>query len=288
MGQIYIPFVNWTLMLGVALLVLGFQSSGNLASAYGIAVTGTFAIDTILVFVVMRVRWDLGLAPTLAGMATFLIIDLSFFGANAVKIPDGGWFPLAVAGTVFTLLVTWRSGRDIVTRRLRETSIPMEDFLVGIALDPPPRVPGTAVFMTGTAVGVPAALLHNLKHNKVLHERTVLLTVRPSEMPYYPLEDRLEVSHLGQGFHRVVVRYGFMDDVDIPLALAECPCGMKFDPMETSFFFSRENLIPKRGEGMALWREHLFAVMARGAASPMSFFRIPPNRVIEMGTQLEI
>ena len=287
-GQIYVPFVNWALMLGVALLVLGFQSSNDLASAYGIAVTGTFAIDTILVFVVMRVRWDLGLAPTLVGMAAFLAIDLAFFSANLVKIPDGGWFPLAVAGTIFTLLVTWKRGRDIVLRRLRETAIPMEDFMQGIALDPPPRVSGTAVFMTGNAAGVPLALLHNLKHNKVLHERNVLLTVRPSELPHYPPEERLQVSHLGQGFHRVVVRYGFMDDVDIPKAMAECPCGMRFDLMETSFFFSRENLIPTRGEGMAMWREHLFAVMARSAVNPMRFFRIPPNRVIEMGTQLEI
>ena len=287
-GQIYIPFVNWTLAVGIALLVLGFRSSDNLAAAYGIAVTGTFAIDTILVFIFMRISWDLDFLPTVLGMLVFLCIDLSFFGANALKIPDGGWFPLAVAGTVFLLLMTWKQGREIVARRLRETSVPIEPFLAGIALDPPIRVPGTAVFMTGSATGVPAALLHNLKHNKVLHERVVLLTVRPAEVPYYPPEDRLAVTHLGQEFHRVIARFGYMDDVDIPRAMSECPCGMKFDPMETTFFFSRENLIPTRGGGMPIWREHLFAVMARSAASPMSFFRIPPNRVIEMGTQLEI
>jgi len=287
-GQIYIPVVNWTLMIGIALLVLGFQNSSNLAAAYGIAVTGTFATSTILLFVVMRVRWDLSLAATLLGLAFFLVIDLAFLGANVMKIPDGGWFPLAVAALVFTLLVTWKRGREIVLRRLQEMAIPLEPFLADIEQNPPLRVPGTAVFMTGDATGVPSALLHNLKHNKVLHERIVLLTVRPSEMPYYPPDDRLGVTHLGQGFHRVIVYYGFMDDIDIPKALAKCPCGIAFEPMDTTFFFSRENLIPTHGEGMAIWREHLFAAMARSAASPMSFFRIPPNRVIEMGTQMEI
>ena len=287
-GQIYIPFVNWALAVGIALLVLGFRSSSNLAAAYGIAVTGTFAISTILMFMVMRVRWDLGLGITLAGLTVFLTIDLAFFGANAVKIPDGGWFPLAAALLVFTLLVTWKGGREIVLERLRETAQPLAPFVEMLLAHPPLRVPGTAVFMTADANGAPSALLHNLKHNKVLHERVVILNVRYAEVPYVPANRRLEMSQLAEGFYHVVVRYGFMDDIDIPKALSECPCGMQFDLMDTTFFFSRENLIPTRGEGMMLWREHLFATMARNAASPMTFFQIPANRVVELGAQLEI
>ena len=287
-GQIYIPFVNWALAVGIAVLVLGFRSSGNLAAAYGIAVTGTFAISTILMFMVMRVRWDLGLGVTLAGLMVFLTIDLAFFGANAVKIPDGGWFPLAAALLVFTLLVTWKSGREIVLERLRETAQPLAPFVEMLLAHPPVRVPGTAVFMTADANGAPSALLHNLKHNKVLHERVVILNVRYAEVPYVPANRRLEMSQLAEGFYHVVIRYGFMDDIDIPKALSECPCGMQFELMDTTFFFSRENLIPTRGEGMMLWREHLFATMARNAASPMTFFQIPANRVVELGAQLEI
>jgi KUP system potassium uptake protein len=286
-GQIYIPFVNWALMLGITLLVLGFQNSSNLAAAYGIAVTGTFAISTFLTFVVMRVRWDLGLGVTLAGMLFFLTIDLSFFGANAVKIPDGGWFPLVVAMMVFTVLVTWKRGRDIVLKRLGETAVPLRPFVAGLMEDPPLRVPGTAVFMTADPKGVPAALLHNLKHNKVLHERVVVMNIRYADVPYVPAGDRLKLEQLVDGFYHVIVRYGFMDDIDVPKAMSECPCGMEFDLMDTTFFFSRENIIPTRGKGMAIWREHLFTSMARNAASPMTFFRIPATRVVELGTQLE-
>ncbi|MDD4880394.1 MAG: potassium transporter Kup [Gallionellaceae bacterium] len=287
-GQIYIPFVNWTLMTGIALLVLGFQNSSNLAAAYGIAVTGTFAIDTILVGLVMRVRWDLNLAATLAGMLVFLVIDLSFFAANAVKIPDGGWFPLAVALVVFTLLVTWKQGREIVLQRLRETAQPLIPFVTALLAHPPVRVPGTAIFMTADANGVPSALLHNLKHNKVLHERVVILNVRYAEVPYIASDSRLEMTKLAEGVYQAVIRYGFLDDINIPLALSESRRGMQFDLMDTTFFFSRENLIPTRGEGMSLWREHLFATLARSAANPMSYFQIPANRVVELGTQIEI
>ena len=287
-GQIYIPFVNWTLAIGIALLVLVFRSSSNLAAAYGIAVTGTFAISTVLMFMVMRVRWDLSPAVALAGLVAFLTIDLAFFGANAVKIPDGGWFPLIVALMIFTLLMTWKGGRDIVLQRLRETALPLAPFVEGLLAHPPLRVPGTAVFMTADANGVPSALLHNLKHNKVLHERVVILNVRYAEVPYVPADRRLEMEKLAEGFYHVVIRYGFMDDIDIPKALAECPCGMQFELMDTTFFFSRENLIPTRGEGMMIWREHIFAAMARNAASPMTFFKIPANRVVELGAQLEI
>ena len=198
-GQIYIPFVNWALAVGIAVLVLGFRSSGNLAAAYGIAVTGTFAISTILMFMVMRVRWDLGLGVTLAGLIVFLTIDLAFFGANAVKIPDGGWFPLAAALLVFTLLVTWKSGREIVLERLRETAQPLAPFVEMLLAHPPVRVPGTAVFMTADANGAPSALLHNLKHNKVLHERVVILNVRYAEVPYVPAEQAAGDVTAGRG-----------------------------------------------------------------------------------------
>src|SRR5512139_1587186 len=287
-GQIYIPFVNWTLAIGIALLVLGFQSSSNLAAAYGIAVTGTFAISTILMFLVMRVRWGLGLRVTLGVMLVFLTIDLAFFGANVVKIPDGGWFPLVAALTIFILLVTWKRGREMVMLRLSERALPLAPFVESLLANPPIRVPGTAVFLTAESSGVPSALLHNLKHNKVLHERVVILNVRYAEIPYVPADRRLQLEKLAEGFYRVVVRYGFMDDIDIPKALAECPCGMQFDMMDTTFFFSLENLIPTRGEGMMLWREHIFAAMARNAASPMTFFQIPANRVVELGAQIEI
>ena len=287
-GQIYIPFVNWTLAIGVALLVLGFQSSSNLAAAYGIAVTGTFAIDTLLLGLVMRVQWDIGPRVTLFAVLTFLTIDLAFFGANIVKIPDGGWFPLIAALMIFTLLVTWKRGREIVIKRLSEKALPLVPFVENLRAYPPTSVSGTAVFMTADANGVPPALLHNLKHNKVLHERVVILNVRYAEVPYVAADRRLEMTKLAEGFYHVVIRYGFMDNIDIPMALAECPCGMKFDMMDTTFFFSRENLIPTHGEGMSIWREHVFAAMARNAASPMSFFQIPANRVVEMGAQLEI
>ncbi len=287
-GQIYVPFVNWVLMLGVALLVLGFRNSGNLAAAYGIAVTGTFTISTVLMFMVMRVRWDLGLGLTLAGLLFFITIDLAFFGANAVKIPDGGWFPLAVALLIFTLLVTWKRGREIVLRRLHETAQPLAPFVKSLLENPPLRVSGTAVFLTADAGVVPSALVHNLKHNKVLHERVVILNVRYAEVPYTRVDSRLQLEKLDEGFYRVVVRYGFMDDIDLPRDLAECPCGVRFDLMDTTFFFSREHVIPTRGEGMMLWREHLFATMARNAASPMTFFRLPANRVVELGSQIEI
>ena len=287
-GQIYVPFVNWVLLIGVMLLVLGFRSSTNLAAAYGIAVTGTFAIDTVLVFVVLRARWGLGLPVTLLGMASFLCVDLAFFGANAVKIPEGGWFPLLVAVVVFTLLVTWKGGREIVMERLRKDCIPLEAIISSLQAHPPLRVPGTAVFMTADPAGTPAAFLHNLKHNKVLHERVVILNVRFAAIPAIPDTVRIEVIGLGPGFYRVIIRYGFMDDVDIPEALGRCACGAGFDMMETTFFYSRENLIPTRGEGMMIWCEHIFAAMARSAASPMTFFHIPANRVVELGAQFEI
>jgi KUP system potassium uptake protein len=287
-GQIYMPFINWALMVGVVLLVLGFQSSSNLAAAYGIAVTGNFATTTLLAFLVLRLRWELNLAQTLLGLTAFLAIDLAFFGANAVKIPEGGWFPLLTAALVFTILTTWKRGRDVLARRLGQDGLTMPAFLESININPPARVPGTAVFMTTRASGVPRALLHNLAHNKILHEQVVLATVVTENVPYVPAYQRMEVTDLGQNFYRVNISYGFQESPDIPSAMADCPCGMRFELMETTFFFSRETLIPSREPGMALWRETLFAFLTRNATSPMSFFRIPPNRVVELGAQVEI
>jgi KUP system potassium uptake protein len=287
-GQIYMPFINWALMVGVVLLVLGFQSSSDLASAYGIAVTGNFATTTLLAFLVLRLRWDLSLSSTLIGMMMFLIIDLAFFGANVVKISDGGWFPLLTAAVVFTILTTWKRGRDLLAHRLGQEGLSLPAFLQSIALNPPARVPGTAVFMSAHATGVPRALLHNLAHNKILHERVVLATVVTANVPYIPAYQRMEVKELGQDFYWVTINYGFQESPDIPQAMAECPCGMRFELMETTFFFSRETLIPSREPGMPFWRETLFAFLTRNATTPMSFFRIPPNRVVELGAQVEI
>jgi KUP system potassium uptake protein len=287
-GQIYIPFVNWMLMTGTMLLMLGFRSSGNLAGAYGIAVTGTFAIDTILVFIVLRMRWNLNKLTMVAGMSAFLCIDLAFFSANTVKIPSGGWFPLLVALVIFILLVTWKRGREIVSQRLQDEGIPLYGFLQNLLNFPPLRVPGTAVFMTADPFNVPSALLHNLKHNKVLHERVVILNVCYYREPYLPDAERMEVQELAPDFYRLIVCYGFMDDIDIPRTLAECRCGNGFDLMETTFFYSRENLIPRESREMSAWRKRIFAVMARNAVSPMTYFNIPANRVVELGVQVEI
>jgi KUP system potassium uptake protein len=287
-GQIYIPAVNWVLLVGILLLVLMFRSSSNLAGAYGIAVTGTFAIDTLLLFLVLHKRFKLNIWLTVVAMTGFLCIDLAFFTANAAKIPDGGWFPLLVASAVFTLLVTWKRGREIVQQRLRDQGIPLSDLIDSLQGFPPNRVPGTAVFMTSDPANTPSALLHNLKHNKVLHQRVVILNVCYARVPYVRDEDRLEARELAPGFYRVILHSGFMDHIDIPQMLLACKCGADFDLMDTTFFYSRENLIPTRGSGMAVWREQLFAFMARSAASPMTYFNIPANRVVELGTQVEI
>ena len=287
-GQIYLPGLNWALMIAVILIILAFRSSDALSFAYGTAVTGTMLFTTILVFFVARQswRWPLWKAGLFSGF--FVLIDGVFFSANVVKFIAGGWVPVTIGLAVFTLMSTWRRGRKLLTQALSPESLSIPEFLGMITASSVNRVPGTAVFLTVRAGGTPHTLLHNLKHNKVLHERVVILNVRYGEVPYVPADHRLAVTKLGEGVFHVVVRYGFMDDVDIPKALAECPCGMDFDMMDTTFFLSRENLIPTRGGGMMVWREHLFATMARNAASPMTFFRIPPNRVVELGAQLEI
>ena len=287
-GQIYIPVVNWALMVMVLLLVLFFQSSSNLAAAYGIAVTGAMFIDSILLGVVLIYlwRWNKLLAAPLLGV--FLFVDIAYLSSNLTKVPAGGWFPLLVGFIIFTLLTTWSKGRQLMIGRMREAAMPIKVF-VDSAASSAARVPGTAVFMTSTPEGVPHALLHNLKHNKVLHQRIILLTVKIVEVPYWPDGDRFMHEELGEGFHRVVLRYGFMEAPDVPQALAQFNrCGPKFRMMDTSFFLSRQTLIASDRPGMMIWREKLFAWMLRNAESAMEFFRLPTNRVVELGSQIEI
>ncbi|WP_240338916.1 potassium transporter Kup [Novosphingobium sp. BW1] len=287
-GQIYIPFVNWALMIGVIVLVLVFQNSSNLASAYGIAVTGAMLIDTCLMTVLLIVlwRWKLWIAIPVA--VTFFVVDGAYFAANATKIPDGGWFPLLIGAVAFTLLTTWNKGRRLMRNRMTEAALPLNVFAKS-AHGSAARVPGTAIFMASSNVGVPSALLHNIKHNKVLHERVVVLTVEVQDVPYVESGERYSVQDLGQGFYRMTLRYGFMEETDIPAALAHNQmCGQPFEMMKTSFFLSRQTLVASEKPGMAIWRERLFAWMMRNAASAMVFFRLPTNRVVELGSQLEI
>jgi KUP system potassium uptake protein len=287
-GQIYVPLVNWTLLLLVIMLVLGFRSSGNLASAYGIANTGTMFITScmfgVLVFQVWR--WP----PLVAGFFTllFLTIDGAYFTSNMTKIPDGGWFPLIGASITFTMLSTWSTGRRIMRERLAEDSMPFDIFL-GSVCQKVRRVAGTSVFLASNAEGIPPALLHNLKHNHILHDRVVVLTVETQNVPHVPPEKRREVEDLGYGFYRMIIRIGFMDEANVPAELsAETRAGGPFKPMDTSYFLARQTLIASKRPGMAIWREKLFAWMVRNAESAMVFFRLPTNRVIELGSQLEI
>jgi KUP system potassium uptake protein len=291
-GQIYVPNINWLLLLTVIIVVLGFRSSSNLASAYGIAVTLTMMIDTILAFVVVRAlwRWSWPLAALFLGF--FVIVDFAFFSANVTKIFDGGWFPLAVGCSVFVLLSTWRRGRRLLSERQKEHSVPLDAFIAGIASGGPQRVGGTGVFLTAHPEGVPRAMLHNLYHNKVLHERVVVLNVVTEDVPHMPHGERVRVEVLAEGFYRVFVRYGFKDDTDLPRAMALCADqGLCFDMMETSFFLGRETVVRlplSSGPHMARWRQVLFSWMFRNADSATVFFKIPPNRVVELGAQVEL
>ena len=287
-GQIYIPLVNWALMVMVILLVLTFQNSSNLTAAYGIAVTGAMFIDNCLLAVVLFTLWGWKKRYALPLLALFFAVDLAYFAANLTKIPDGGWFPLLVGLVIFTFLTTWAKGRKLMMQRLRESAMPIKIF-IDSAANSASRVPGTAVFMTSTPDGVPHALLHNLKHNKVLHERVVLLTVKISDSPYVPDESRVHIDDLGKGFHRMVLKYGFMQEADVPAALKQISqCGAEFKMMDTSFFLARQTLLPSSRPGMMIWREKLFAWMLRNAESAMEFFRLPTNRVVELGSQVEI
>jgi KUP system potassium uptake protein len=288
-GQIYIPSINWTLLAAILAAVIGFGSSSALASAYGLAVSGTMLIDTLLTFFVIRYTWRYGLPLCVVATGCFLIVDIAFLAANFAKMAEGGWFPLAMGAVVFTLMVTWRRGREILFERLKSSSIPLMPFLKSLFEEPPPRVAGTAVFLIGDPDAVPHALLHNLAHNKILHERIVFLTVIYRDVPWVPFEERVEVERLGNECYRIKIHFGFMNVPDVPKALELCAGhGLEFNTLETSFFVSREKLIPTRGDGMALWRERLFATMSRNAGSIVDYFNIPSNRVIELGTQVEI
>ena len=288
-GQIYVPFTNWTLYIAVMALVFGFQSSSNLAAAYGIAVTGTMMIDTILVsFVVFLAwRWNPWLAAPLLGV--LLLIDLAFFSANAIKLLQGGWFPIVIALASFTTLTTWRRGRRLLFKEMGNLTMPLDQFIRSIEKMPLKQVSNTAVYLTSRPEGAPSALLHNIKHNEVLHARNVLVTVLTAEVPHVAEQDRIEITDLGKTFYRVFVRYGFMEQPDIPQALEACGAkGLTFDLDKTSFFLSREVVVPKLAPPMMLWRELLFIWMLRNAQSATDFFRIPTNRVVELGTLVEI
>ncbi|WXH29275.1 Low affinity potassium transport system protein kup [Myxococcus stipitatus] len=289
MGQIYLPGINWALLVGVFTLVLTFRSSSALASAYGIAVSTTMVITSIMAYIVARERWGVSRALAIPVAGLFLTVELALFSANAMKLADGGWFPLLLALMIFTLMTTWKRGRAILAAKLRASSIPLKELVGSFGDHPPLRVPGTAIFMTGNAEGTPPALLHNLKHNKVLHEQVVLLTILSEDVPHVPPAERVVVEPLEQGFVRVVATYGFMENPSIPDVLKRCrEKGLQFQLMGTSFFLGRETLIPTKRPGMAVWREALFAWMSRNARSATAYFRIPPNRVVELGSQVEL
>ena len=289
MGQIYVPFINWTLLVAVALLVVGFRSSSALAGAYGIAVTMSMLIDSLLIYFVMRRLWGWSRWVAVGIAAPLALIDAAFLASNTLKIPDGGWFPLLIGGIVFTLLTTWKRGRKVLFDRLSEDALPLEQFIQSIELAPPVRVEGTAVFLTSTPDRVPHALLHNLKHNKVLHERVVFLTVVTREIPYVAAEERIEIRTLGCDFYRMLAYYGFKEEPDVPELLEQAGRGgFPFEMMETSFFVSRETLIASVRPGMARWRERLFSSMSKNAVKASDFFHVPANRVVELGTQVEL
>lgn len=284
-GQIYVPFVNWMLMLATIGLVIGFGSSSNLAAAYGIAVTMTMVITTLLAYVVARRRWSWSLVA--GGSVTLLLLvpDAAFFAANVTKITQGGWFPLVVGGLVFLVLTTWKRGRVLLGERIRQSIVPLDDFTARMASEGVVRVPGTSVFMTSNPEGTPPALLNLARHNHVVHEHVVLLSVRTEEQPFVAPTDRVKVAELGNGFVRMTARYGFMEDPDIPALLAAHPLP-GYEPATTTFFLGRETVLA--GGGMVRWRVHLFAFLARNAQRATAFFDLPPDRVMEIGSEVEI
>jgi KUP system potassium uptake protein len=289
MGQVYVPQVNWGLMVATIVMVIGFGSSTNLAAAYGIAVTMTMVITAMLLYVVATERWKWPVAIVLPVAALFLITDLAFFGANFVKVLQGGWVTLLIAGAVFTLMTTWKTGRRLVSERLTARAVPLEHFVSAISSVPPHRVPGTAVFMTGQSQGTPPALAHNLRYNKILHEHVVVLNVMTARVPHVPSDDKLAVKGFGHGIYHVRLQYGFMEDPDIPTALLRARAqGVNIDPTDITYFLGRETIIVSRKRGMALWREALFVLMARNAVRATAYFRLPPERVVELGVQVEM
>jgi KUP system potassium uptake protein len=290
-GQIYIPALNWFLLVMVLAAVLGFGSSSNLAQAYGVALTGTMLVTTILTFFVIRYAWRYPLWLCLFATGFFFVIDFAFFSSAMLKVPNGGWFPLCVGAGVFLVMTTWRRGREVMFERLNESAVPLDPFLKSLFRDPPHRVPGTAIFLTATPEATPHALLHNLNHNKVLHERVVFLTVEIRDVPWVSFDERVTCERMGHGCWRVRVRYGFMNRPDVMRALEVCGAlGLEFDFMQTSFFLSRQQVVPAPGgiSTMARWRERMFAAMARNAGNITDYFNIPSNRVVELGTRVEI
>lgn len=290
-GQIYIPFVNWALFALIVLAVGLFRSSGNLAAAYGIAVTTDMLITTVLTFFVIRYAWKLPLMLCITATGVFFTVDVLFWASNLLKLLHGGWFPLVIAGVVFLLMVTWRDGRARLGAAMQESALELQAFLDALFLAPPTRVPGTAVFLTSKEALVPNALLHNLKHNKVLHAQNVFVTVRSHEVPWVAMDKRLEVRSLGHGCWSVIVHYGFKNDYDLPRALAlleGAGVALTLNPMATSYFVSRDIVVPTLGQGMALWREKLFAQMHRSASTAAEFMNLPSNAVVELGSKVEI
>lgn len=288
-GQIYVPFVNWGLLLGILILVVIFKTSSNLSAAYGIAVMLTMTIDTLLLLVVMLYIWKWNRFVTAILIGGILVNDFMFLSATLVKVGDGGWFPLLIGAAIFTIMSTWRRGREIVRRKVNDGAMPLKGFVESISLSDTPRVEGTGVFMTSSSGGVPNALLHNLKHNKVLHGRVVILSIVIEDIPRVPKEDYIWIDNLGHGFYSISAHYGFKETPNVPMMLEDCKLQcMKFDMMDTSFFVNRESLIATPKGGMALWREHLFVWMSHLAGKASEYFRIPTNRVVELGTQVEI
>jgi KUP system potassium uptake protein len=288
-GQIYVPAVNWVLLAAVVAAVLGFGSSTALASAYGVAVTGTMLITTVLTFFVVRYRWRYSFAVSSLATVFFVAVDAAFFSSSLLKIAEGGWFPLTLGALVLLVMLTWRRGRQLVVGKMKVTATDLEPCLARLLATPPHRVPGTGVFLVANRAVVPRSFMHNLAHNKVLHERVVFLTVKVDEVPYVPRELCVSLEPLGGGCWRLTLTFGFMERADIPQALRQCAAhGLDFDMMQTSFFLSRQKILSTPGTGMWQWREHLFAAMARNAGSAPDYFNLPPNRVVELGTQIEI
>jgi KUP system potassium uptake protein len=289
MGQVYVPQVNWGLMAATILMVIGFGSSTNLAAAYGIAVTMTMVITALLLYVVATERWRWPVAIVLPVTAIFVIADLAFFGANFLKVTHGGWVTLLIAGAIFTLMTTWKTGRRLVAERLSARAFPLEDFVASVQATPPHRVPGTAVFMTGQSQGTPPALAHNLRYNKILHEDVIVLNVATARVPHVAANEKLVIRKFGCGVFHVRLQYGFMEDPDIPAALIRArTLGVEVDPGDITYFLGRETIIVSRRRGMALWREALFVLMARNAVRATAYFRLPPERVVELGVQVEM
>jgi len=289
MGQVYVPQVNWALAISTILIVIGFKSSSALAAAYGIAVTMTMVITAILLHVVATERWKWPPWAAWSVTTVFLTVDMAFFGANLIKVLQGGWLPLAIGLVLFTLMTTWKTGRRLVAERLTARAIPLDDFIASIVATRPARVPGTAVFMTAQPKGTPPALAHNLRYNKVLHEHVVILTVTTAPVPHVPVEEQIAVEDLGHGLFNMKVQYGFMQDPNVPNALLRArTLGLVLDPGDVTYFLGRETIIVTSRKGMALWREKLFVLMARNAVRATAFFRLPTERVVELGVQVEM